>query len=352
MLLRQRKVINLSATVILLIWLHDSTTEARRRDHTCPLGFNLSYTRDKEDPICYRLKGPEAFTDKFKDCAGNIYSYKLYSNLNFNRSDIKLWAEYKSLYPGGPLIDWSYAESTGDILTSTFNIKYDSDLGIEEELCAIATKDGLKAVTCEEIHYRYCFVTPYDDLDDMSHEGCEELPDYWRFWSPKPTCLAAVVGVGGGTVRATWNQAQELCARRNGSLLQRGWRYANNMLLHETDDRNVTDPLGIIMTPGDTLLWIDPEDGNNVVSFLFLFLPSHCLGVRQLNATYLMRCCFQNTYLPAYLSHIIYLSQYSGEGNDVYGTDDKEIPRCMNHSRFFAGKIVSIKLLIIKIFAL
>lgn len=268
MVLRQRKIINLTATVILMIWLHDSTTEARRRDYTCPIGFNLSFTKDKEDPICHRLKGPEPFHYKFHDCAGNLYSHKLYNNLNFNRTDLKLWAEYKSLYPGGPFIDWSYADSTGDILTSTFDIKYDSRLGIDEELCTIATKEGLKAVTCDDKYHRYCFVTPYDDLDDMSHEGCEELPGFWRFWSPKATCLAAVVGVGGGTVRATWSQAQELCARRNGSLLQRGWRYANNVLLHESDDRNATDPLGLVMMPGDALLWTDPEDGDTAASFL------------------------------------------------------------------------------------
>lgn len=270
MLLRRIKIIDAAATVILLLWIHTSSvTDAKRliaKNQFCPIGFEIAVTKDKSEPLCYRLKGPEPFTDKFVGCTDNLYTSGLYNSLSFPKTNVKLWAEYKSLYPGGPYIDWSFTESTGDILTKSFEVPYDRSLGLSEELCAVISAEtgNLTGVGCHEQHYRYCIVKPYDN--DASQEGCEDYDDYLRFFSPKATCVSSVNGVGGGNVRASWRQAHELCVRRRGSLLQRGWRYANHPLLHEPGEQNWTVPLGIVMTSQDSVLWIDEEDGYNVVS--------------------------------------------------------------------------------------
>ncbi|CAH0406742.1 unnamed protein product [Chilo suppressalis] len=247
-----------------LVCLNDLTS-ARKR-HTCPIGFRLAYTKD-ETPICYREKGPEAFADKFNDCVGNVYTSKLYHSLNLTRTNKVLWTEYKSLYPGGPFIDWSYTESAGDILVTTYDVKYDASLGIDEELCVIIDPvSNFTATRCDEKHYRYCFVHPYPDENEMSRRGCAGFRGSWRFFSPSSNCLTAVTGVRGGTVRATWRQAQELCVNRGGSLLHRGWRYSNNPLLH-TSGSYPMFPLGVMMNTEHDTLRYDADNDTELIPY-------------------------------------------------------------------------------------
>lgn len=247
--------------ISLLICLNINLGEAKKGTHTpiCPIGFDLAYT-DYEKPICYRLKGSEAFEDIFEDCAGNLYTSELYHSLNITKPNVELWSGHKSLYPGGPFIDWSFSPSIGKVLTSTYDVKYNPDLGIGEELCVVIHPvNNFTAVRCAEKHYRYCMVEPYED----TLSKCEELTDYYRFWSPKATCLTPVT-VKGGKVRASWSQAQILCSKRGGSLLHRGWRYANNPLLH-INKSDWIDPLGVEATAGNELRWVNYEDGNDKV---------------------------------------------------------------------------------------
>ncbi|XP_063619930.1 adhesion G-protein coupled receptor G6-like isoform X2 [Cydia splendana] len=247
--------------ISLLICLSITLGEAKKETDTpiCPIGFDLAYT-GYEKPICYRLKGSEAFKDIFEDCAGNLYTSELYHSLNITKPNVELWSGHKSLYPGGPFIDWSFSPSIGKVLTSTYDVKYNPSLGIDEELCVVIHPvNNFTAVRCTEKHYRYCMVEPYED----TLSKCEELTDYYRFWSPKATCLTPVT-VKGGKVRASWSQAQILCSKRGGSLLHRGWRYANNPLLH-INKTDWTDPLGVEATAGDELRWVIDEDGNDKV---------------------------------------------------------------------------------------
>ncbi|XP_063377710.1 uncharacterized protein LOC134664918 isoform X2 [Cydia fagiglandana] len=247
--------------ISLLICLSIILGEAKKDTYTpiCPIGFDLAYT-GYEKPICYRLKGSEAFKDIFEDCAGNLYTSELYHSLNITKPNVELWSGHKSLYPGGPFIDWSFSPSIGKVLTSTYDVKYNPSLGIDEELCVVIHPvNNFTAVRCTEKHYRYCMVEPYED----TLSKCEELTDYYRFWSPKATCLTPVT-VKGGKVRASWSQAQLLCSKRGGSLLHRGWRYANNPLLH-INKTDWIDPLGVEATAGDELRWVIDEDGNDKV---------------------------------------------------------------------------------------
>ncbi|XP_063531353.1 uncharacterized protein LOC134742253 isoform X2 [Cydia strobilella] len=248
--------------ICILTCLSITLGEAKKETHTpiCPIGFDLAYT-GYEKPICYRLKGSEAFKDIFEDCAGNLYTSELYHSLNITKLNIELWSGHKSLYPGGPFIDWSFSPSIGKVLTSTYDVKYNPSLGLDEELCVVIHPvNNFTAVRCTEKHYRYCMVEPYED----SLSKCEELTDYYRFWSPKATCLTPVT-VKGGKVRASWSQAQILCSKRGGSLLHRGWRYANNPLLH-INKTAWTAPLGVeATTTGDELRWVIDEDGNDKV---------------------------------------------------------------------------------------
>lgn len=264
--LPHRDTVVLVATIALVAWGNAVLGEPKKSP-LCPIGFDLAYTRQK-DPYCLRLKGPEAFEDSFEDCAGNLYTSQLYYSLNLTRPNVDLWSGHKSLYPGGPFIDWSFTDTTGSVLTSTYDVKFNPALGLDEELCVIISPvSNFTAARCNERHYRYCIVHPYPDADDMTSDGCGELTDYYRFWSPKPTCLTPVTGKGGVGVRANWKQGQDLCLKRGGALLQRGWRYANNPLLHVVDT-NWTSPLGMEMMPGDNLRWVNDEDGSNLVSVL------------------------------------------------------------------------------------
>uniref|UniRef100_A0A1E1WIF6 G-protein coupled receptors family 2 profile 2 domain-containing protein n=1 Tax=Pectinophora gossypiella TaxID=13191 RepID=A0A1E1WIF6_PECGO len=251
--------------ILLLIICINITANAKKTKHKCPIGFSLAYTKYKgDDPICYRRKGPESFADKFKDCTGNLYTSKLYHSLNFTEPNVILWTDYKSLYPGGPFIDWSYTGSTGDILLTTYDVKYDSNLGVDEELCVVIDPvTNFTATRCDENYYRYCFVKPYKGEDDMDRDGCSDLPDYWRFYSPRATCLTAVTGVGGGAVRANWRQAKDLCAKRGGFLLNKGWRYANNPLL--TTNTNPTIPLGIVLSNDNSSIRYDTPNEDALI---------------------------------------------------------------------------------------
>ncbi|XP_073944483.1 uncharacterized protein isoform X2 [Choristoneura fumiferana] len=261
--LPHRDTVVLAATIALVAW-GNVVVGKPKKSPLCPIGFDLAYSKHKE-PYCLRLKGPEAFEDSFEDCAGNLYTSQLYYSLNLTRSNVDLWSGHKSLYPGGPFIDWSFTDTTGSVLTSTYDVKFNPALGLDEELCVIISPvSNFTAARCNERHYRYCIVHPYPDAGDMTSDGCGELTDYYRFWSPKPTCLTPVTGIGGGGVRANWRQGQDLCLKRGGALLQRGWRYANNPLLHVVDT-NWTSPLGIEMISGDNLRWVNDEDGSNLV---------------------------------------------------------------------------------------
>lgn len=249
--------------VLALGWLEE--VSAKKRTLQCPLGFQLAFA-DDGTAICYRLKEPEAFTDKFKDCTGNLYSSKLYHSLNFTKTKQVLWTEYKSLYPGGPFIDWSYTGSTGDILLTTYDVKYDASLGIDEDLCVLIDPvSNFTAARCDEKHYRYCFIKPYPEAEDTSTKGCKK--GSWRFFSPLATCLSAVTGVGGGPVRATWGQAQLMCRQRGAWLIHRGWRYSNSPVLHKSGSLPFY-PMGMVLHVNDTndLVLEYTEEDSSVVS--------------------------------------------------------------------------------------
>ncbi|KAG6448639.1 hypothetical protein O3G_MSEX005616 [Manduca sexta] len=213
--------------VVILFCIQTNSHAKKSPKHQCPIGFKIAYSNEKEDPICYRLKGPESFSDSLKDCAGNLYTSKLYYNYNITKSDEVLWTEYRSLYPGGPFADWSYSDPTGDLLSTSFKVSHDKYSTIDEYSCIVIDPvSNFTAVSCEERNYRYCVVKPYSDKGNT--EGCEKFKDSLRFSSPWPTCVVAVSAVGGGAVRATWSQAKELCEKRGGYLLNKGWRYSNN----------------------------------------------------------------------------------------------------------------------------
>ncbi|XP_035436335.2 uncharacterized protein LOC118266856 isoform X3 [Spodoptera frugiperda] len=244
------------ATIILLLVLQPALEAKKPKRVICPIGFQIAYSNLKGDLICYRLKGPEKLTDKYVGCAGNLYTSKLYNSLNLTKSELVLWTEYKSLYPGGPFIDYSFTKSIGSLVETTFEIS-NPHRGIDEELCVVMDPvSNFTTAKCDEEYYRYCLVYPYVEAEDMSTEGCEDFKDSYRFWSPKSTCLSAATAVGGGPVRATWNQSKEICEKRGGTLLYNGWRYSNNPLLHILNS-NPKYPLGITY---------DPQRHMNIVS--------------------------------------------------------------------------------------
>lgn len=229
----------------------------------CPVGFNLIYRNDYSDPICFRRKGPETFYDKFTDCAGNLFSYSLYRTLNFLQPNYTLWTDYKSQYPGGPFIDWSYTQSMGDKLTPYYKVNYDARLELDEELCVlIHPLTNFTAARCSEKHYRYCFVKAGEPKQDLSTVGCEDLSlfDYYRFWSPRPTCLSSDMGK---EVGVTWHQAQELCVERKGQLISTGWRYMNSPLF---DYKSI--PFGITLSADNSTIKFANE--NITVSYLHI----------------------------------------------------------------------------------
>ncbi|XP_026742549.1 uncharacterized protein LOC113504459 isoform X2 [Trichoplusia ni] len=237
------------ATLILILLLQ-SSTEAKKskRKVICPIGFQVAYSNIKGEPICYRIKGPEKISDKYVSCTGNLYTASLYNSLNLTKSELVLWTDYRSAYPGGPFIDNSFTKSTGSLLESTFEV--DNILeSIDDELCVVIDPvTNFTTTGCDEEYYRYCLVEPYADEDSMSREGCEDLKGSWRFWSPRATCLSPATAVGGGAVRATWFQSKEICDKRGGTVLYNGWRYSNNPLLHISGSFPIY-PLGITYDP-------------------------------------------------------------------------------------------------------
>lgn len=260
------------ATLILLLLLQPALEAKKSKKKViCPIGFQIAYSNIDGEPLCYRLKGPERLTDKYVGCTGNLYTSKLYNSLNLTKSELVLWTEYKSLYPGGPFIDYSFTKSTGTLLESTFEVD-NPQKGIEEELCVVIDPvSNFTTTRCDEEFYRYCLVEPYADEDDLSNEGCDEFKGSWRFWSPKATCLSPATAIGGGAVRATWFQSKEICEKRGGTVLYNGWRYSNNPLLHISGSLPVY-PLGITYDP-QRHSHIVNEDAT--VSYVFF---QSCLG--------------------------------------------------------------------------
>lgn len=236
----------------------------------CPGGFenaSIALNSDELLHICYKLKGPELFEDKFTDCAGNLMTSRVYHSVDFPvQSDKLFWTDYKSLYPGGPFIDWSYTDSMGVVLPSYYNVTYKPGLAsVEEELCIVVDADSnFEAVKCNQKHYRYCVVFSLEKKEkDMDRDGCEDLRDfnYWRFWGPRPTCLTSVTLHGSKTV--TWEQAEKLCVKRKGNLLSTGWIYASSSLFPRD-----TLPLGVTLSADNTTLEI--VNDNIKVSYLHI----------------------------------------------------------------------------------
>lgn len=216
----------------------------------CPIGFKFS----DSILLCYRLKPSEKFEDKYINCAGNKYNLFLAKTLIAETEiDRKVWTDYKSLYPGGIFVDWSDQNLT--IKTDFLNLDVDNDL--DEDFCLVwsPSDEEEKLVRCDEKHYRFCIIDPYDSFIIQSMPGCEN--NFIRFTSPRSTCLSSLEGVGGGSIRATWSQAQKMCNGRNATLLQEGWRYANYEMLWTNSTIRV--PLGIFMSLNDQLLWSQPE---------------------------------------------------------------------------------------------
>ncbi|XP_052737653.1 uncharacterized protein LOC112042944 isoform X2 [Bicyclus anynana] len=241
----------LKAALLIALWFPAPAAEAKEvafPPATCPLGFTLIYRKDKYTPFCIRRKGPESFADIYKDCVGNLYTTKLYQDLNISRPHYTVWTEYKTLYPGGVFFDWSHTKTMGNQFRSEDNIAFDPGADLEGDLCLVFDPvSNFTAVKCNTKHYRYCLVKPYMYKESMSKKGCEGLKDSYRFWSPVSTCLTVLNGVGGGAVRATWNQARDLCGKKGGYLLSHGWRYSNHKEFRYTNHTNHTYPLGMVM---------------------------------------------------------------------------------------------------------
>ncbi|XP_050344930.1 uncharacterized protein LOC126769941 isoform X2 [Nymphalis io] len=253
------------ATIIILLWIDSPIAHGKETFDTpyCPIGYSLFFTKNKNGSYCFRRKGPETFADKYKDCSGNLYTSKLYNDMNFTKPDYVIWTEYKSMHPGGLFVDWSYTKTIGDKFDAVYDVTIDPSLDLEEELCLVIDPvSNYTAVKCNEQQYSFCVVKAYDYKD--KDEGCEGLKDSLRFWSPESTCLTALTGVGGGAVRATWNQAQDLCAKKGGSLLNRGWRLSNYPMFRDSGI-NYTYPLGIVMSSDYSLLRYDAMNDHSEI---------------------------------------------------------------------------------------
>ncbi|XP_026329453.1 uncharacterized protein LOC113237279, partial [Hyposmocoma kahamanoa] len=223
-----------------------------------PIGFSLAYyktsghkTFPNEKPICYKRKGPETFYDKFTDCPGNLFTIDWYNHANITEEDRvnAVWTDNKSFFSGGPFIQWSYNRFMGHIKEGLKSLYTESFSKLDGEVCVLSNN---LLVNCNEKHYRYCFITAFKRNEDMSRDGCEDLRDfnYWRFWSPKSTCLSLVTPTNGRNDGVTWHQAQKLCAERNGQLLSTGWRYASSSL--KPFESSTGFPFGIKLSFGST----------------------------------------------------------------------------------------------------
>ncbi|XP_045783619.1 adhesion G-protein coupled receptor G2-like isoform X2 [Maniola jurtina] len=247
------------AAILFVLWIPTLTAQGKEITNplpSCPIGFTLIYKKDKYTPFCVRRKGPETFTELYKDCVGNLYTTKLYQELNISKPDYAVWTEYKTLYSGGVFIDWSHTRTTGDQFKSD-DVVLDPMLDVDGDLCLIMDPvSNFTAVKCHTNHYRFCVVKPYVK-EGMTKKGCEGLKDSFRFWSPVSTCLTVLTGVGGGAVRATWNQARDLCGKKGGYLLSHGWRYSNYKEFSYANNLNHTYPLGIVMSTNYSWLRYD-----------------------------------------------------------------------------------------------
>ncbi|XP_059047971.1 uncharacterized protein LOC131843360 [Achroia grisella] len=231
-----------------------SITEAKKSETVlCPIGFKITYNENSGHYVCYKRK-LETFANIFKNCDGNLYSSKLYRSLNIDETEIdddepdgldEVWAEYKSLYPGGPFISTALNKYEDTIID---NVTYYPDLDIYQETCLIVNKLGLfTAVGCDEKHYRYCIVKPYDVKEETNQTGCDQdYQLYQRFNSPIELCVFDVTNEKEEHIEATWKQSQKLCAKYGGALLSRGWQYSNFHLFNKTNASTPIYPLGMI----------------------------------------------------------------------------------------------------------
>lgn len=260
------------SALFMVLWTTALTALGKEDSFTlsCPIGFTLIYKKEKEIPFCVKKKGPETFSDAYKDCVGNLYTTKLYRELEISKPDYRVWTEYRTLYPGGVFIDWSHTRSMGQpghfILKD--DIVFEPGLDLDGDLCLVLDPvRNFTAVKCHTRHYRYCVVKPY--VASMTKKDCEGLKDSYRFWSPVSTCLTVLTGVGGGAVRATWTQASELCGKKGGYLLSHGWRYSNYSEFRHANNANHTYPLGIVMNTDHSSLRYDAlTDHSEVISFI------------------------------------------------------------------------------------
>lgn len=205
---------------IVLIWTIASTAKT-----TCPIGFQFAEYKSGNRGLCYRIKGPERFSDIYKNCTGNLYTVERYNNLKIPEHEYALWTQYKNAYPGGRFVDWSYTETTGRLLRE--KVQQNESL-LNQDLCVVIDSvTSFTAVSCEAMHHRYCLVYPYEDEKALKSQPCADFDNGYRFYSPMPTCLAEVPAVGEAAVRATWKQAKNICEKRGGYLLNFGWMYSN-----------------------------------------------------------------------------------------------------------------------------
>lgn len=236
--------------LLLLVCKQTFITSEILDDYDCPIGFELTNYTYKDDLICYRRKGPETFYDKFTDCSGNLFSFELYNDLNIPiRNNVSIWTDYKSQYPGGPLLDWSYTEYMGRMLYRNCKVYYEQYLESDKELWCVIANSGtnLTARRCDEKCYRYCFIKPLPKAD--IDEPLGDLLDFnSTFDSPIPTYLSVIFIDG-----LTWDQAQKLCAQRKRKLLSTGWIYT---LLVSEFFQYLSFPFGI-MWMGQTLKFVD-----------------------------------------------------------------------------------------------
>lgn len=256
----------ITKTFALVLCIHTQLSyEKSTESYICPLGFSLAFTKEDAKPICFKRKGPEPFSDKYKDCNSNLFTVELYQDLNISKPDFTFWTDYKTFYPGGLFVKGSLSRNNYlQELKSSLDVSLKGALDLKDELCVVIDPvSNFTAVRCSEKHYRYCFVEPYND--GVETDGCEGLIDGKRFQSPEPTCLTALTGVEGGTVRATWSQAQKLCQKKGGSLLNRGWRYVNSPILHSGSSKMY--PLAMVMSTDYASLRYDLEYDHSEVRF-------------------------------------------------------------------------------------
>lgn len=151
------------------------------------------------------------------------------------------------------------------MLTPNYSIHYEPGLGSdEEELCVVIHPiTNFTAVKCNEKHYRYCLLNSLEkNEEDMDRDGCEDLSDfnYWRFWSPRPTCLKYMTHFEGKIVGVTWLEAQKICVEKKGNLLSTGWIYATSSVFHIYPAVEMLIPLGVMQNVDNKTLEIVNDD--------------------------------------------------------------------------------------------